>query len=81
MLDRFVLARTCVEVVENLNDKKLSANSTVFAEVDVRSRRHRKIAFRDVAAFYGHRPTDARVWYLSPYEFVTEWEVILLKYP
>ena len=21
------------------------------------------------------------MWYLSPYEFVTEWEVIMLKYP
>ena len=75
------VGRNYVEVVENLNDKKLAANSTVFAEVDTRSKRHRKITFRDVAAFYGHRPKDPRVWYLSPYDFVTEWEVIMLKYP
>ena len=83
MQDRFIFfGRNYVDVVENLNDKNISANTTVFADVDTRSKRHRKITFRDVAAFYGQRPSDdARVWYLSPYEFVTEWEVIMLKYP
>ena len=42
------------------------------------------MTFRDVATFYGHRPNkdlDHRVWYLSPYEFISEWEVVLLNYP
>ena len=57
-----------VDVVENLNDEKAAPNSTVFASVDMRNRRHRKITFRDVAAFYGYRPCDdARIWLLSPY--------------
>ena len=33
---------------------------------------------------YGHRPNKHqyhRVWYLSPYEFITEWDVVLLNYP
>ena len=47
-----------VDVVENLNDQKVSVTSTVFADVDTRSRRHRRITFRDVAAFYGQRPCD-----------------------
>ena len=71
-----------VDVVENLNDGKASPTSTVFANVDMRSRRHRKITFKDVAAFYGYRPcSDKRIWYLSPYEFVTEWEVVMLNHP
>ena len=62
-----------MDVVENLNDGNAAPNSTVFASFDMRSRRHRKITLRDVAAFYVYRPhDDARVWYLSPYEFVTE---------
>ena len=47
----------------------------------MRSKKHRKITFRDVATFYGERPCDPRVWYLSPYEFVSEWEVVMLSYP
>ena len=48
----------------------------------MRNKRHRTITFRDVAAFYGHRPcNDKRVWYVSPYEFVTEWEVVMVRYP
>ena len=27
------------------------------------------------------RPRDDRVWYLSPCEFITEWEVKMLSYP
>ena len=71
-----------VDVVENLNDQTVSVTSTVFADVDTLGRRHRRNTFRDVAAFYGQRPRDdPRVWYLSPYEFVTEWEVVMLRYP
>ena len=70
-----------VDIVQNLNDKHVPGTSTVFAEVDMRSKRHRKITFRDVATFCGERPRDDRVWYLSPYEFVSEWEVVMLSYP
>ena len=70
-----------VDIVENLNDEKRSSNSTVIAGFDVRNKRHRKIAFRDVGAFYGYRPRDDRMWYLSPYKFVTEWQVVPVNYP
>ena len=73
-----------VDVVECLVDRKQTLHSTVFAQIDGRSKRYKKVTFRDVAALYGHRPNqdvDHRVWYLSPYEFVTEWEVVLLNYP
>ena len=70
------------DAVDNLNDPKVSVTSTVFADVDTRSRQHRRITIRDVAAFYGQRPChDLRVWYLSPYKFVTEWEIVMLRYP
>ena len=41
---------------------------------------------RDVALLCGQRPRVLKdgvsgVWYLSPYEFVTYWEPVLLKYP
>ena len=71
-----------VYVVESLADNRRAANSTVFASIDMRNKRHRKVTFRDAAAFYGHRPSeDKRLWYLSPYEFVTEWEVVMVEYP
>ena len=82
MSDSIFFGQKYVDVVENLSDRKASPNSTVFASVDMRSKRHRKIMFRDVAALYGYRPCDdARVWYLSPYEFVTEWQVVMVSYP
>ena len=47
----------------------------------MRSKKHRTVLFRDVATLYGERPRDERVWYLSPYEFITDWEVQLLSCP
>ena len=79
-----MFGRNYVDVVECLNDRKQTLNSTVFPQIDGRSRRHKKVTFRDVAMLYGHRPNkdqDHRVWYLSPYEFNAEWEVVLLNYP
>ena len=76
--------RNYVDVVECLNDRKQSVNSTVFPQIDGRSKRHKRVNIRDVAMLYGHRPhkdQDHRVWYLSPYEFISEWEVVLLNYP
>ena len=64
-----------VGLIQRLNDKYTSDRSTVFAEVDMRSKKHRNITFRDVAALYGERPRDERVWNLSPYDFIYEWEV------
>ena len=70
-----------VDAVETLQDKILRPNSTKFVEVDARSRTKGKVTFRDVAVLYGYRPKDNRIWYLSPYEFVSEWDVQLLNYP
>ena len=59
----------------------MADRNTILAEVDMRSKKHRKVSFRDVAALYRERPRDERVWYLSPYEFITKWEVKMLSYP
>ena len=73
--------RNYVDVVEALQDNILKPNSTKLVEIDARSKKKGKITFRDVAILYGQRPKDKRVWYLSPYEFVSEWDVKLLSYP
>ena len=73
--------RNYVDVIEALQDNIIHPNSTKLVEVDARSKRKGKITFRDVAVLYGQRPHDPRVWYLSPYEFVSDWEVQRLSYP
>ena len=73
--------RNYVDVVEALQDNIIRPNSIKLVEIDARSRTKGKITFRDVAVLYGQRPKDKRVWYLSPYEFVSEWDVKLLSYP
>ena len=51
------------------------------AEADTRHRKFRRITLRDAGVLYGQRPCDPRVWYLSPYEFVKDWEVVMVSYP
>ena len=34
-----------------------------------------------MAVLYGQRPNDKIIWYLSPYEFESDWEVRFLSYP
>ena len=43
--------KTYVGKVQQLNDNKMQSSSKVFAEVDMRSKRHRKLSFRDAATF------------------------------
>ena len=64
-----------------MNDKVPIARQAVFGEVDTGNPRKRRVTFRDVAVLYGQRPNDDSVWYLSPYEFVTYWEPVLLNCP
>lgn len=73
--------REHVGLIEHLNDGRISDEKAVVAEVDMRNKRHRKVTFRDVGICYGRRPFDDRVWYLSPYELVSELDVFLLSYP
>ena len=68
-------------MIEALQDNIIRPNTTKLVDVDARSRMKGEITFRDVAVLYGQRPHDDRLWYLSPYEFVSEWEVKLLSYP
>lgn len=70
-----------VNLVQRLDDHVLPDNTTVMAEVDTRHRKFRKVTLRDSAVLYGQRPRDPRVWYLSPYEFVKDWEVSMVSYP
>ena len=64
-----------------MNDDVVPDETAVVAEVDRRNRQRKKIIVRDVATFYGQRPTHQFVWCLSPYEFVSEWEIIILSNP
>ena len=75
------LGREYVDMVQRVNDKKPIERKACFGEVDMRNARRRKVTFRDVATLYGHRPKHDAVWFLSPYEFVTYWEPIMLAYP
>ena len=70
-----------VDVIQRLNDRVLAGRNTILAEVDMRSHNYRKVTFRDVAKLYGERPRDDRVWYLLPYDFITDWEVKMLSCP
>ena len=76
-----------VNMVQRLSDHVLPDNETVIAEVDTRHRKFRKITLRDTAVLYGQRPrvcldgSITPVWYLSPYEFVKDWEITMVSYP
>ena len=70
-----------LNVVEALNDGKANVQKAIFADVDARSPKNRKVTIRDVALLYGQRPKQADVWFLSPYEFVMYWTPMLAKYP
>ena len=76
-----------VNVVQRLTDHVLPDNATVIAEVDTRHRKFRNITLRDSAILYGQRPrvcidgSTASVRYLSPYEFVKDWKVVMVGYP
>ena len=67
--------------MQRLTDHVLPENTTVMAEVDTRHRQFRKATLHDTGVLYGQRPCDLRVWYSSPYEFVKDWEVVMLSYP
>ena len=73
--------REYFDIVERLNDKKVIGSKAVFAEVDGRNPRRRKVTIRDVATLYGQRPRHPDVWYLSPYEFVMYWSPELASVP
>ena len=45
------------------------------------TRGQRHIHEIDAAQAYGHRPRDARVWHLSPYEFTMYWDCIPMTMP
>ena len=53
----------------------------VFAEVDTRHERHRKVTLRDVEILFGERPQHDTVWCSSPYDIVSEWNAVMLSYP
>ena len=73
--------REYVDIVQRLNDHAAVARSAYFGQVDMRNPKRKKVTFRDVATLYGQRPLIPDVWYLSPYEFATYWEPVLLSYP
>ena len=71
-----------MSMIQCLNDRVISDRSTILAKVHMRSNKtHRKVSFRNVATSYGERPRDDRSWYLSPYEFISEWDVKMLSDP
>ncbi len=52
-----------------------------FPQIDARNPAKKKIAIKDVDVLYGHRGTDPRVHFLSPYEFSRHCEIRLATYP
>ena len=44
-----------VDVIQRLNDRVVAERNTILAEVGMRSQKHRKASFRDVATLYGDR--------------------------
>ena len=57
------------------------SRKATFIEMDSRDPRRRRVTIRDAALLYGQRPKDSAVWYLSPYEFVMQWEPGLASHP
>ena len=55
--------------------------------VDHRNPRRKRVTIRSVVKFYGQRPKILEngdmspVWFLSPYEFVSQWEPRMVRYP
>ena len=70
-----------LDLVEHLCDKQASGCKPTYALLDHRNIRRRKVILKDIVFLYGHRPCNPEIWYLSPYEFTIDWEVILLFYP
>ena len=76
-----------VKLIQRLPDHVLPDNESVIAEVDTRLRKFQNITLRDSALLYGQRPcvcfdgSITTVWYLSPYGFVTYWEIVMVSYP
>ena len=74
--------REYVDVIERLNDAGGATRKVQFAEIDMRNPRRRKVSLRDVSSLYGMRPhTIPELWYLSPYEFAANWQVVMATYP
>ena len=71
--------REFVDLVQRLVDHITPERKAIFAEADVRNKKHKKVTFRDVATMYAYRPAYPEIFELSPYEFVTNWEVLLLN--
>ena len=68
-----------VRIVERLNDQRDTKSGAIFADIDGRNPKRKKVTLRDVAMLYGQRPKHRDVWYLSPYEFVMHWDSKLLS--
>ena len=63
----------------NDNIEKDSASQVLL--LDRRNRKKKRVTMKDVSMLYGQRPNVPDLWFLSPYEFVSEWEPILASYP
>ena len=68
-------------MIQELNDRVKTTSKVCFGTVDCRKGQKRHIRYQDVALMYGHRPKIPEVWYLSPYEFETHWEVCYASFP
>ena len=68
-------------MVLRLNDIYIADRSSVLAEVDMRSEIKRETTFRGAGTLYGEPPCDERLWLVSPYEFVSDRDVVMLSYP
>ena len=73
--------REYVNTIERLNDKVERDGSGQVFLVDRRNPRKKQVTIKDVSTLYGQRPQVPDLWFLSPYDFVSEWEPVLVSYP
>ena len=70
-----------VDLIERLNDNRTNDNAAHVFLLDRRNKNKKCVTFKDVGILYGQRPNVPELWFLSPYEFVSEWEPVLASYP
>ena len=73
--------REYIQTIERLNGKIVNEGTSQVLLLDRRNKKRKRVTLKDVSILYGQRPNVPELWFLSPYEFVAEWEPVLASYP
>ena len=73
--------REFLDLVGRLCHRKAATKRPQYFAWDLRNRSKARLTLRDICVLYGYRPKGSPVWLLSPYEFVLQWETVLLTFP